>query len=66
MPIPGYDPEDIDDTLEELLTKEEKQEYLSDEEWASYRSGDESLLDLLESSEIQRIFERRGKLTDSS
>lgn len=66
MPIPGYDPEDIDDTLEELLTKEEKQEYLTDEEWESYRSGDESLLDLLESSEIKKIFERRGKLPDSS
>jgi hypothetical protein len=60
MPISGYDPADIDELLEGLLSEDEKAEFLTGEEWEAYESGDESLVDLLEPSEIERIFERRG------
>ena len=58
MPVSGYDPEDIDDMLESRLTDGEKAEFLTDAEWEAYRRGDESLVDLLEGSEIERIFHR--------
>ncbi len=59
MPVSGYDPEDIDDMLESRLTDDEKAQFLTDAEWEAYQRGDESLVDLLSSSEIKRIFDRR-------
>ena len=64
MPISGYDPADIDELLERLLSEEEKAEFLTDEEWAAYERGDESLVDLLDRSEIERVFEKRNVSTD--
>jgi len=64
MPVPGYDPEDIDSTLESLLDADDIAEMLSEEEWQSYEDGDANLVDLLESGEIQRIFEKRGVSID--
>ena len=59
MPVPGYDPEDIDDTLENLLTRQQKRAYLTDEQWETYREGDASLVDLLDAEEIKNLMERR-------
>ncbi|WP_049888660.1 hypothetical protein [Natronococcus occultus] len=64
MPVPGYDPEDVDDTLEALLEDEEIETYLSDSELASYRAGEESLVDLLEGEEIHGILERKDAPID--
>ena len=58
MPISGYDPEDIDDILESRLTDDQKAQFLTDEEWDAYQRGDESLVDLLSTGEIRRIFDR--------
>jgi len=59
MVVGGYDPEDLDRALEALLDEDEIPEYLTDDEWQSYRNGDETLVDLLEGSEIKRILERK-------
>lgn len=64
MPISGYDPEDIDDMLESRLTDDEKAELLTDAEWEAYRRGDESLVDLLSSGEIKRVFDGRDVPAD--
>jgi hypothetical protein len=55
MVIPGYDPEDVDDTLESRLGEEEVRERLSDEEWDAYQREEASLVDLLDESEIAEI-----------
>ncbi|MFB6297742.1 MAG: hypothetical protein ABEH56_04405 [Salinirussus sp.] len=55
MPVPGYDPEDIDDTLEALVDEEDVAELLSEEQQASYERGDADLVDLLDSGEIERF-----------
>lgn len=57
MPVPGYDPEDIDSTLKSLLDEDDIVELLSEEEWQSYKDGDANLVNLLESSEIDHIFD---------
>jgi hypothetical protein len=65
MPVPGYDPEDIDSTLESLLDGDDIAALLSEEELQSYRNDDASLVSLLESGEIQRIFDSKGVPADS-
>lgn len=55
MPVPGYDPEDLDDVLENKLTRQQKREYLSEAEWASYHEGDATLVDLLDEAEIEDL-----------
>jgi len=55
MPVPGYDPEDVDDTLESRLGEEEVRERLSDEEWDAYQREEASLVDLLDEREIAEI-----------
>lgn len=54
MPVSGYDPEDVDDALEELLDDRDAREFLDEEEWAAYREG-EDLVDLLDGSEIRAL-----------
>lgn len=65
MPVPGYDPADIDSTLESLLDAADVEEILSEEEWQSYENGDANLTELLESGEINRLFESEGVSVDS-
>ena len=66
MPVPGYDPEDLDDTLESLLDDQTKKEYLSDDEWDAYQRGDASLVDLLEGSEIERLLDQVDESSDTT
>lgn len=54
MPVPGYDPEDIDEQLEAELTEGEVRERLSGEEFERYENG-ESLFELLEGEQIDEI-----------
>ena len=54
MPVPGYDPEDLDDELEARLTDGELRERLTDDEFRRYENG-ESLVELLDSEEIERL-----------
>ncbi|MFU8869041.1 hypothetical protein [Natronococcus sp.] len=64
MPIPGYDPEDVDDTLEALLEDDEIDRHLSEAELEAYRNGEETLVDLLDGDEIHRILERKDASID--
>ncbi|APW96722.1 hypothetical protein CHINAEXTREME_02550 [Halobiforma lacisalsi AJ5] len=57
MPIPGYDPEDIEDALETNLEEAHLEEYLSESERETYRNGDAELVDLLEADELRAIVE---------
>jgi hypothetical protein len=57
----GYDPEDLDTALEALLDQDEIPEYLTDDEWDAYKRGEETLVDLLEGSEIRRILQKKAK-----
>lgn len=66
MPVPGYDPEDLDDTLESLLTHQQKRAYLTDEQWESYREGDASLVDLLDAKEIDNLLEQADEPSDTT
>lgn len=66
MPVPGYDPEDLDDTLENKLTRQKKRAYLSDEEWETYREGDASLVDLLDADEIDSLLEHTEEPSDAT
>ncbi|NHN46656.1 hypothetical protein G9464_03475 [Halostella sp. JP-L12] len=57
MPVPGYDPEDVDDALEANLGEGELAELLTDEELRSYRREEVTLVDLLDESEIERALD---------
>ena len=59
MPVPGYDPDDIDDALEAHLGDEQIEDRLNDSELERYRSGDETLMELLDEGTIERILDRR-------
>ncbi|ELY57304.1 hypothetical protein C491_10979 [Natronococcus amylolyticus DSM 10524] len=63
--MPGYDPEDIDGTLEALLEPDEIEDYLDDEQLEAYRNGGEDLVDLLEGDEIRRILDRKEASVDA-
>lgn len=65
MPVPGYDPEDVDDTLESLLEGDEIERHLSEAELEAYRAGEEDLVDLLDGEEIRRILDRKGASIDA-
>ncbi|WP_436344805.1 hypothetical protein [Natronorubrum sp. FCH18a] len=58
MPVPGYDPEDLDDVLESRLSDDELEDRLTESELENYRAGDESLVDLLDEDEIERTLDR--------
>ena len=55
MPVPGYDPEDVDEMLESKLSEAKIRDQLSESEWQSYQDGEESLIDLLGDDEIDGI-----------
>lgn len=57
MPVPGYDPDDVEASLESALSAEEIEALLSEAELEAYRSGEESLVDLLAEDDIERIVE---------
>jgi hypothetical protein len=63
MPVPGYDPEDLDDVLEARIDERHARRLLSEDEWAAYREG-ESLVDLLDESEIRELLGDEGERTD--
>lgn len=56
MGIPGYDPADLDDHLEERLQGRDLSEWLTDEEIERYERG-ESLVELLSGEDIERLLE---------
>lgn len=58
MPVPGYDPDDIEDWLQELVSGVDAEEVLDDEELAAYRNGDR-LEDVLSSQTIAELRARR-------
>lgn len=59
MPVPGYDPDDVDDKLEELLAERDADEFLTPEEQRRYEDG-ERLGELLDEEEIGRLLDREG------
>lgn len=60
MGIPGYDPADLDDHLEERLAGEDLSRWLTDAEIARYERGEDSLVDLLSGEDIERILDLDG------
>ena len=56
MPISGYDPDDLDDALGNLLSRSDVEEFLTDDEIDRWESG-ESLLDLLDDEELERLLD---------
>jgi hypothetical protein len=55
MPVPGYDPEDVENMLESQLDEDSAREAMSEEDWESYQNDEERLVDVLEDDEIKRI-----------
>jgi hypothetical protein len=66
MPVPGYDPEDVDGALKSLLQEDEIEQRLSESDLRAYRDGNEDLIDLLDGDEIRRILERKDASTDAT
>ncbi|MFC4541301.1 hypothetical protein ACFO5R_05110 [Halosolutus amylolyticus] len=64
MPIPGYDPDDLDDALEAAVDDEDLEDALTDEQWEAYRRDDAALVDVLDEAEIERLLDRRSDSTD--
>ena len=58
MPVPGYDPEDLDDRLAELTTEADLERLLTDEERRAYENGEEGLFDLLSEDDLEEILAR--------
>jgi hypothetical protein len=59
MPVPGYDPEDVDDMLETRLEETDVRSHLSDDEWESYQNDDASLVELLDDEQIEQLLEEK-------
>ncbi|SDJ67233.1 hypothetical protein SAMN05216226_10732 [Halovenus aranensis] len=57
MVIPGYDPRDLDEMLESRADTADVKARLTDAEWAAYRNGEESLIDLLDSQALHDLAE---------
>jgi hypothetical protein len=62
MPVGGYDPEDLDEALEERMAAEgrDPSEWLTDEELSAWEDG-ESLVDLLDEDDIHELLRGDGK-----
>jgi hypothetical protein len=58
MPVPGYDPEDLDGVLLERLGDREPADVLTADELARYESG-ENLIDLLDDETVADLLGRR-------
>jgi hypothetical protein len=59
MPVGGYDPEDLDETLSELIDAKgrEPSNWLTAEELARWEDG-ESLVDLLDEEDIRALLQK--------
>lgn len=57
MPVGGYDPEDLDDTLSALMDDRDPSNWLTDEELREWEAG-ESLVDLLDEDDIRELLRR--------
>lgn len=57
MPVPGYDPDDLDDALERMLDERDVSEFLTDDELRQWEDG-ESLVELLDEGDIDRLLDR--------
>jgi len=60
MPIPGYDPDDIEDLLESKLAETDVRSHLADDEWQAYQNDDASLLDLLDEDDIDQLLDEHS------
>ena len=60
MAIPGYDPDDLDDDLAARLDEEQIEEYLTEEEIERLGAG-ESLLDVLDEDDMDRLLEGKSR-----
>jgi hypothetical protein len=58
MPVPGYDPEDLDGVLLERLGDREPADVLTADELARYEAG-EDLIDLLDDETVADLLGRR-------
>ncbi|SEO39948.1 hypothetical protein SAMN04487948_102239 [Halogranum amylolyticum] len=54
MPISGYDPDDLEQTLAERLAEHGHEEFLTDAEQKRVKAG-ESLVDVLDGDDIERL-----------
>lgn len=56
MPVSGYDPDDLEQTLADLLAEHGHDEFLTDAEHERVKAG-ESLIDVLDSEDIERLLD---------
>lgn len=65
MPVGGYDPEDLDDTLEGLMNAKgcDPSNWLTDEELGQWEDG-ESLVDLLDEDDIHELLQKDDSASD--
>lgn len=54
MPVSGYDPDDLEETLAELLAEHGHDEFLTEAEHERVKAG-ESLIDVLDTEDIERL-----------
>jgi hypothetical protein len=57
MPVGGYDPEDLDDTLSALVDDRDPSNWLTDEEIREWEQG-ENLVDLLDEDDIHELLQK--------
>ena len=57
MPVPGYDPDDVDNLLEQKLSETDVRSQLSDAELESYENGDTRLVELLDDDQIDQLLD---------
>jgi hypothetical protein len=57
MPVGGYDPEDLDDTLSALMDDRDPSNWLTDEEIREWEQG-ENLVDLLDEDDIHELLQK--------
>jgi hypothetical protein len=60
MPVPGYDPNDLDETLRTRLEASDPGEYLTPAERERYENG-ASPLDLLDGEDVERLLGETGR-----
>jgi hypothetical protein len=54
MPVPGYDPADLDEELEATASEDELRARMTDEEFQRYENG-EHLVELLDEADIDEL-----------
>lgn len=54
MPVPGYDPEDLDEELEATATEDELRARMTDVEFRKYENG-AHLIELLDEEDIDDL-----------